>query len=150
MTGRGTRGPPLRPKPAVGADAGRPGHARTTPPRQCCVARYPERSASSFLANDDIGRVRMFHSNDVVAGIDVMNLARHAAREVAEEIDRSVADLLNRDAAAQRRVVLVPFEDVAEVTDARRRQRLDRAGGDGIDANVLLAQIGGEVAHGRL
>ena len=61
-----------------------------------------------------------------------------------------VADLLDRHAAPQRRVVLVPFEDVAEVADPGRRQRLDRTRRDGVDADVLLAEVGGEIAHGRL
>ena len=38
---------------------------------------------------------------------------------------------------------------VREAADAGRRQRLDRAGGDGIDANVLRSEIGGEIAHRR-
>src|SRR5262249_38472422 len=59
-------------------------------------------------------------------------------------------DFLDRHAAPQRRVVLVPFEDVAEVADPRRRQRLDRTRGDGVDTDVLLAQVGGEIANGRL
>src|SRR5262249_46799327 len=86
----------------------------------------------------------------VNGGIDVMNLPGAAAREIAEEIPRGVADFLDRHAAPQWRVVLVPFEDVAEVTDPRRRQRLDRARGDGVDADILFPQIGGEIANGRL
>src|SRR6516165_8898688 len=89
-------------------------------------------------------------SASLLADNDVMNLARDAAREIAEEIHRGIADFLDRHAAPQRRVVLVPFEDVAEVTDPRRRQRLDRTRGNGVDADVLLAQIGGEIANGRL
>ena len=54
-----------------------------------------------------------------------------------------------RHVAPQRRVVFVPAEDVAEVADAGRGQRLDRAGRDGVDADVLDAEIGGEIAHGR-
>src|SRR5205807_7519614 len=133
MTGRGTRRPPLRPQPVSGAEAPRCARARTArrgPARR--VAARPEQSRSSFLADDDVGRVGMFHSDNVVAGIDVLNLAGHATREIAEEIDGCIADLLDRNAAAQRRVVLVPFQDVAEVANARRRQRLDWAGGDGI------------------
>src|SRR5262245_10769072 len=120
MTGRGTRRAPLRPRAVGGADAARCGHTRTalrSAPHR--VPADPEQSPSSFLADDDVGRVRMFHTDDVVAGVDVMNLASHPARKIAEEIDRGIADLLDRDAAAQRRVVLVPFEDVAEVANAR-------------------------------
>ena len=38
------------------------------------------RDTPSLIANDDIGRGGMLHSDDVVAGIDMVNLARDAAR----------------------------------------------------------------------
>src|SRR6266581_7460619 len=98
----------------------------------------PPPPSTSLLADNDVGRLGVFHSDDVIAGIDVMNLARDGAREIAEEIHRSVADFLDRHAAPEGRVVLVPFEDVAEVTDPRRRQRLDRARGNGVEADILL------------
>src|SRR5438132_14093277 len=110
----------------------------------------PPATTNSLFADNDVGRVGMLHSDDVIAGIDVMNLTRDAAREIAEEIHRSVADFLDRHAPPQRRIVLVPFENVAKVADARRRQRLDRTGGDGVDADVLLAQIGSKIAYGCL
>src|ERR1043166_4715500 len=88
---------------------------------------------ASVLAARDVGRIRMLHPDDVIAGVDVVNLAGHAAREMREKIYRGVADLLDRHGAPQRRVVLVPFEDVAEVADPRRRQRLDRTGGNRVD-----------------
>src|SRR5262245_62701465 len=86
----------------------------------------PVPPSTSLLADNDVGRVGMLHPDDVIAGIDVMNLARDAAREIAEEIHRGVADFLDRHAAPERRVVLVPLEDVAEVTNPRRPHRLDR------------------------
>ena len=89
----------------------------------------------------------MLHADDVIAGIDVMDLAGDAARQVGEQIDGGVADLVDGHVAAQRRVVLVPLQDVAEVADAGRRQRLDRPGRDRVDADVLAAEIGGEIAH---
>ena len=46
--------------------------------------------------------------------------------------------------------MLVPFQDVAEVAYARGRQRLDRTRGNRVHADLLLAQVGGEIAHGRL
>src|SRR5262249_2159096 len=84
------------------------------------------------------------HADDVIAGIDVMDLAGHGARHVGEEIDCGLADLVDRDRAAERRVELVPFQDVAEIADAGSGQRLDRPGRDGVDADVLGAEIGGE------
>jgi hypothetical protein len=35
-----------------------------------------------LFAHHDIGRVGMFHPDDVVAGIDMMDLAGHATREI--------------------------------------------------------------------
>ena len=75
----------------------------------------PLPSSTSLFADNDVGRAGMFHADDVIAGIDVMNLTRDAAREIAEEIHRGVADFLDRHAAPQRRIVLVPFENVAKV-----------------------------------
>src|SRR5262245_54784921 len=83
---------------------------------------------ASVLADHDVWCVGMLHPYDVIAAVDVVNLAGHAAREIREEIYRGIADLLDRHGAPQRSIVLVPFEDVAEVADPRRRQRLDRAG----------------------
>src|SRR5262249_22294325 len=103
----------------------------------------PLPSSISVLVDTDVGCVGVFHTDNVIAGIDVINLARHAAREIAEEIHRGVTDFFDRDAAPEWRVVLVPFEDVAEVADPRRRQRLYRTGGDGVDPDVLLAHIAG-------
>src|SRR6266852_8284335 len=105
---------------------------------------------ASVPAAHDVGRVGMLHPDNVIAAVDVVNLAGNAAREIREEIYRGIADLLDRHSAPQRRIVLVPFEDVAKVADPRRRQRLDRTRGDGVDADVLLAQIGSKIAYGCL
>jgi len=86
----------------------------------------------------------------VIAGVDVVDLARDAARQVGQEIEPRRPHLLDRDGAAQGRVVLVPLEDVAEVGNPRGGERLDRPGGDGVDADAALAEVGGEIAHARL
>src|SRR4051812_45835898 len=83
-------------------------------------------ASPSFLADIDVGRVRMFHPHDVITGIDVVNLAGDTTRQIREKIHRGVAHLLDGYAPPERSIVLVPFEDVAEVADARRRQSLDR------------------------
>src|SRR3712207_8836119 len=52
----------------------------------------------------------------------------HAAGHVGHQIGGRLADLLDGDRAAQRRVVLVPLENVAEVADAggdRKSTRLN-------------------------
>ena len=79
-----------------------------------------------------------------------MHFARHAAAEIGQEVEAGLAHVVERHVALQRRIQLVPSEDVAEIADAGRRERLDRAGGDGVDADVLAAEIDGEVANARL
>src|SRR5260221_13669364 len=83
----------------------------------------------SAVSDDrDVGRVDRLHADDVITAIDVMNLAADAGRKTAEEINPGAADILDCDVALQRRVVLVPFEDVAKVADSRGGKRLDRPG----------------------
>src|SRR3546814_7201141 len=53
-----------------------------------------------------------------------MHLAGDAGREVGQQIEARAADLPDADVPAQRRVQLVPLEDVAEVADAGGGQRL--------------------------
>src|ERR1700745_65089 len=89
--------------------------------RETRVRHAPVPSSTSLFADNDVGRVGMFHSDDVIAGIDVMNLTRDAAREIAEEVHRGVSDSLDFPRPPQGRLVLVPFENVAKVADPRRR-----------------------------
>src|SRR3954447_13636332 len=56
----------------------------------------------SFLADIDVGRVRMFHPYDVITGIDVVNLAGDATRQIREKIYRGVAHLLDGYAPPER------------------------------------------------
>lgn len=77
----------------------------------------------------------------------MVHLAGDAAREVREQIQRAVADLFDGHGAAHRRVVFIPFQDVAEIADAGRRQRLDRPRRDRVDTDVLVAEISGEITH---
>src|SRR5882724_3731956 len=86
------------------------------------------------------------HADDVIAAVDVVNLAGDAGRQLAQEIESGAADIFGRDVALQRRVELVPFENIAKIADARRRQGLDRARGDGVDPDVLAAEVGGHIA----
>src|SRR5690606_13529712 len=107
-------------------------------------------SARSFLDGGDVRRIHRLHADDVVAGIDVVDLAGDAARQVGQKIEARAADLLDGDGLLQRRVVFVPLEDVAEVADAGGGQRLDRPGGDGVDADAPAAEVDGQIAHARL
>ena len=82
-------------------------------------------------------RIGAHHADDVIAAIDVMHLAGDALGQIAQQIEPGAADLLDRDVALQGRVQLVPAQDVAEIADARGGQRLDRPGGDRVDADAL-------------
>ena len=91
----------------------------------------------------------LHHADHVIAGIDVMDFARDPAGEVRQQIKRGAPDLFGGHVAAQRRVQLVPFQDVAEIADAGGRQGLDRPRRDGIDPDVPVAQVRRQVAHAR-
>src|SRR5476651_292484 len=97
-----------------------------------------------------LGLGGLHHANDVIARIDMHDLTGHAAAEVGQQEQAGIADLLRRDVALERRIELVPLQDEREIADAGRRQRLDRTGRDGVDANALVAEIGREIAHARL
>ncbi len=56
-------------------------------------------------------------------------------------IERGAADFGLVDVAARAERVGVGPEHLAEVADAAGGERLDRAGGDGVDADVLAAQV---------
>ena len=99
-------------------------------------------NASSLLvlADRDVRRVGVLHADDMIAGIDVMDLAGHPARHVGEEINAGLADVFQRHIAPQRGVEFVPAQDIAEVADAGGGQRLDRTRRQRVDADVVLAR----------
>ncbi len=86
----------------------------------------------------------------IEAGVDEVNLARDAAREIAKQVKCRSADMVELDVFLERAVGLVPFEDSARIADGRTRQGAHRPGRDRVDADAVAPEIGGEVAHGRL
>src|ERR1700723_2593163 len=74
----------------------------------------------------NVGCIDALHADDVIAAIDVVNLAGHPGRQIAQQVKPGAADILDRHVALQWRVELVPFEDVVEISDAVGRERLDR------------------------
>src|SRR5689334_8387932 len=74
---------------------------------------FPPTAPSSDRA--DVGCVDRLHADPVIPAVDVMHLAGDAAGEIAQKVEAGAADLLDGDVALERRVVLVPFEDIAEV-----------------------------------
>jgi hypothetical protein len=83
--------------------------------------------AASVFHDRNIRRVYRFHADDMIAAIRVMDFTRHRTGQVRKEIEAHIAHFLNGDSTAQRRVIFIPLEDIAEVTDARSGERLDRA-----------------------
>src|SRR5690606_33168856 len=79
------------------------------------------------LSNRKIGRIGMLDPDDMIASIDVMDFAGYATRQIREEIGRRVPHFIERNVTAERGVVFVPFQDVAEVANAGRGQCLNRA-----------------------
>src|SRR4051794_11084323 len=71
------------------------------------------------------GCIGPHHPDDIVAAIDVMDLAGDATGEIAEQIESSPAYVIDGDVALHRRIEFVPAEDMAEVADAGGRQGLD-------------------------
>ena len=57
----------------------------------------------------------MRHGDDVVAGIDEVDVAGDAGRQIRKKVERSAADLVERDTAAQRRMALLEAEHRARV-----------------------------------
>mmetsp|Transcript_22710 Transcript_22710/g.37482 ORF Transcript_22710/g.37482 Transcript_22710/m.37482 type:complete len:214 (-) Transcript_22710:2302-2943(-) len=86
----------------------------------------------------------------MISRIHVQVLARGARAEVRQKIERRFAHVFDGHIAAQGRVIFVPLHDVAEIANAGSGQRLDRSCTDGIHADVVLAQIFGQVFDGRL
>src|SRR5947208_16704191 len=53
------------------------------------------------LDDGDVACVQRLHADHVVTAIDVVHLAPAARRKLAQEVERGIADLLERDAALQ-------------------------------------------------
>ncbi len=92
----------------------------------------------------------LWHGDDVVAGIDEVDVAGHAGGQIGEEIECRAADLVEGHAAAQGRVPLLEGEHLPCLADAGAGQRADRASGDRIDADRRRPEIDREITHRRL
>ncbi len=86
----------------------------------------------------------------VIATIDECDFAGDAAGEGAREEERGVADFELVDVAVKGSSLLNGGEDAGKVADAASGESLDGASGDGVDADVLRAEIRGEVADDGL
>ena len=61
-----------------------------------------------------------------------------------------MADFVLSNVAFQRRIQFVPTQDFAEIADTGSGQRLNRTGGNCIDADILHAEVNGSVADGGI
>src|ERR1700738_1885377 len=77
--------------------------------------------------------------HDVVPAIDVQHLAGDAARHRRDEKEGGVGDLLQFDVATERGSLGVVVEHRRKTFDAAGGEGVQRAGGDGVHANVLRA-----------
>src|SRR5258708_6652971 len=77
-------------------------------------------------------QVRLWHGDDVVAGIDEVPLAGAAAGQFGEQKKPGAAEILQRSAAAERRMALLERKHVARVIDAGAGKRSDRSRRDRI------------------
>ena len=113
-----------------------------------CMARPAFQRAEKIAAGDSSRGAsltsvavafRLFrprHRDDVVAGIDEVDFAGDAAGEIRQQIQRRAAELVERDAAAERRMLLLEGEHRARIADAGAGQRADRAGRNRVDADA--------------
>src|SRR5262245_9348089 len=67
------------------------------------------------LHRADIRCLGILHALDVIAGVDVVHLSGHPAREIRQQVEARRTYLLDGDGAAQGRIVFVPLQYVAEV-----------------------------------
>src|ERR1700745_1696756 len=80
-------------------------------------------------------RGRMRHGDDVVAGIDEVDVAGDAGGEVREKIERGTTVRVQRPAPTRVRGPLLKDEPLPRAADAGTGQRADRPGRYGVDAD---------------
>src|SRR5262245_39589277 len=88
--------------------------------------------------------------DDAVAGVHHHHFAGHAARQVGEEEQAGMADLLLGDVAPERRTLGVLLQHVGEAANPTRRQGADRTGGDRVHADVARPELERELSHALL
>src|SRR5882724_2221646 len=86
-------------------------------------------------------------SHNVVAAVDVDGFTGDAGRE--KECGGG-ADFASVNVAAERSAFGVALEHVAEAGDAAGGERFEWTGGDSVDANILGAEIAGEITNAGL
>src|SRR4029077_13568621 len=85
------------------------------------------------------------HTHRVVAAVDVQRRTRDVARSVAEEECAGRADIVRAHMSMERGALLDDVLHRREAGDRTGRERAHRSGGDRVHADVLLAEIPGEI-----
>src|SRR4029078_1991304 len=67
--------------------------------RPTCIRREAAKNAGLLLPHRDVGGVLVLHADNVVAGVDMQNLAGNTATQVGEQIERAAADILDAHSA---------------------------------------------------
>src|SRR5882757_7153459 len=89
-------------------------------------------------------------SHNVVAAIDVNSFTGDAGAAGREEECGGGADFASVNVAAQRSAFGVAFQHFAKAGDSPGSEGFNRAGGNGVDANILGAEIAGEITNAGL
>src|SRR6185437_2644599 len=91
--------------------------------------------------------LRKAHSDRTEAAVDVEDLAGDSGGKIGAKERGGVADIFLSDVAPERRHLSDPAQHLAKARDAGGGQRLDGAGGDGVDPHALRAEVRGQKAH---
>src|SRR5690606_30417722 len=87
------------------------------------------------------------HGGGVETAVDVKDFTTDARGEVGAQECAGITDFLDGDVAAQRGLLLVGGQHLAEAGDTAGGQGANRAGGDGVDAGAFRAEAAGQVTY---
>src|SRR5204863_10019052 len=92
---------------------------------------------------------RSSHPHNLIAAIDINDLAGDRSGAIAPDKDTGLAQLGGVATAFQRRAFLVMFEHRCEPADPARGQRLNWSGRNAIHADFLWSKIVSEITRAR-
>src|SRR5690606_14482761 len=128
----------------AGADTAQPGGGQADPRILCATdpVVFPPQTTTApagavVVAWFGLSVFDGTHRGGVEAAVDVENFATDARGQVGAEEGTGVADFLDGHVAAQRGLLLVGGEHLAEALDAGRCQGTDRPGRNGIHASTF-------------
>src|SRR4051812_8377102 len=85
--------------------------------------------------------VRLLHRDNVVAGIDEVDVAGDAGGKIGQQVQRSTSVFVDAAAAPQRRMLLLEREQGARTAEAGAGRGTDRPRRNRVDANAARAEI---------